>query len=187
MKKLLFPIIIFLLCSCSPTATTQPTATATVTPIPQTKPDDFQVQYTWETGSLPPPYFYAYTITLGPEAKGEISFVPGYSNNDPPRWIETWDLAADDLDQLYAILLYTGAFTKDWSQLEDIPTGGSADKLLITAYGQQFSIPSYVAGEQQAKDIRVVYNRIGTLVPQAIWNKLEAQHEEYVEAHENED
>ena len=91
MKDFFIPTIIVLLCSCSPalTPTPQPTATATMNPISHIKPDDFQVQYYWEVGSLPPPYFYAYTITLGPEAKGEIRFMPGYSNDDPPIWIET--------------------------------------------------------------------------------------------------
>jgi len=62
-------------------------------------------------------------------------------------------------------------------QAKDIPDGGSANKLSVTAYGQEFLIPSYVAGEERAKDAKALYEFIEGLVIQAcsagrVWQML---------------
>ena len=188
MRKILLIIFLLLLISCSTqavedTATPMPTATL----LPREKPSDFQVSYYWETGSLPPPYFYSYTITIGPSAEGTITFEPGYSTYDPPTWVEDFQLSESDLDLLYEELYDANVFEGEWHQKEDIPVGGSADKMAVIAYGRDYSIPIYVEGEEKSKSIKKVYEEIETLVPQEIWDKLNEQHDEYVLEHEDEE
>lgn len=157
---------------------------APVTPFPQIRPDDFHIEYYWETGSLPPPYFYFYEIKIGPGFIGEITFQADYSDQEPPIWIETIEISQDDLDGLYEMLYTIGMFDKEWLQVEDIPDGGSATKLIVYAFGQEFTIPSYVAGGQQSKDARALYEQIESLVSQEIWDKLMALHDQYVAENE---
>jgi len=155
------------------------------TPFPTSRPVDFQFKYYWETGSLPPPYFFAYEIFVGPGAKGEIKFQADYSGDNTPIWIETIDITENDLDQLYEMLYAMGMFEKEWLQVTDTPTGGGASYLAGIAYEQAFNIPSYVAGEQQAQDAKALYEHIDSLVPKGTWDKLMALHDAYVA--ENED
>ena len=124
------------------------------------RPNDFQLKYYWETGSLPPPYFYSYRILIGPGTQGKIKFQADYSDEDPPIWIEAIKISENDLDQLYQMLYGMGMFEKEWQQEMDIPDGSIARKLSGLAYGEAFSIPSYVDGDQQAKDARMLYEVI---------------------------
>jgi len=165
-------------------AASEPIPVHTNTPFLATRPDDFQVEYYWETGSLPPPYFYFYEVTIGPGPEGEIRFQADYSEQDPPIWIEPIAVSENDLDRLYGMLVNMGMFAKEWLQAEDIPDGGSASKLSVRAYGQNFTIPSYVAGEQLSKDARTLYKHIENLVPQETWDKLMVLHDEYVAENE---
>lgn len=175
MKKLLLLVIFLGFVGC---------ATPRSTPWPETRPDDFQIEYYWETGSLPPPYFYSYRITVGPGAGGEIKFQADYSGEETPLWVEAIDITENDLDQLYKTLIAMGMFEIEWLQATDIPTGGSASFLTGLAHGTKFSIPSFVAGKQQEKDARALYEYIKTLVPQETWEKLMSLHDEYVEKNE---
>ncbi len=157
---------------------------ATNTPFPRTRPDDFRIEYYWETGSLPSPHFYYYEINIGPGVVGEIKFQADYSDQEPPIWIESIEISRDDMDELYEMLYVIGLFDMVWLQVEDIPDGGSATKLLVYAYGQEFTIPSFVAGEQQSKDAMALYGQIESLVSQEIWDKLMALHDQYVAENE---
>lgn len=183
MKKLIPFFISLILVGCA-TPLLSPTITPTTTPFPQVRPDDFQVEYYWETGSLPPPYFYLYRIRIGPEAIGEIEFQADYSDEDPPIWIEPLNISEADLDLLYEMLNDMGMFVQEWIQATDTPDGGSASKLSSFAHGQEFSIPSFVAGEQQSSDARELYEYIESLVPQETWDKLLVLHDEYVAENE---
>lgn len=160
--------------------------TSTVTSFPQALSDDFEFEYYWETGSLPPPYFYSYTISVGPGAQGEIEFRADYSDEEPPIWIEIVAISEKDLDQLYRMFYDMGIFEKEWLQAADTPAGGSTSKLSGYVYGQVFSIPSFVAGDQQARDARALYEHIEGLVSQETWDKLMALHDEYVAENEDE-
>lgn len=148
------------------------------------RPNDFQLEYYWETGSLPPPYFYSYQIFIGPGSKGEIRFQADYSGQDPPVWVESIEISEVELDQLYQMLHEMGMFEKEWRQAADTPDGGSASKLSGIASGHEFFIPSYVDNDQQAGDADALYEFIETLVPQNTWKKLMSLHDEYVEAND---
>ena len=191
MRKIILIIILLLLTACSTEAVQNTVAENTATPmptlLPRERPSDFQVSYYWETGSLPPPYFYSYTITIGPGAEGTIKFEPGYSTYDPPTWVEDFQLSESDLDLLYEELYQANIFVGEWQQKEDIPIGGSADKMAVTAYGRVYSVPSYVEGEEKSKAVREIYKEIEAFVPQEIWDKLNEQHDEYVLEHEDEE
>jgi len=155
------------------------------TPEITSHPADFAVEYRWQEGSLPPPYHYEYVIRLGPGARGEIEFTPDYSFANPPVWTETFDLSGDDLTALYKLMTAQGVFDRRWRQQEPPPVGGGSAAADITAGGQHVAIPALLEAEDE-QAIGEVYAAIRALVPQAIWDKLRAQHEEYQQAHPDE-
>lgn len=153
---------------------------ACAAPVQAERPADFQAQYHWSTGSLPPPYNYNYTITIGPEASGTIVFKADYRDGNPINRTETFPLGESDLDGLYARLYQIGAFSKTWQQVKDIPDGGSVSELTMTAYGGVYSIPAYIDGDDQASDMHSVYGKIEALVPQEVWDEWYVRHEQYI-------
>ena len=177
---LLFLALAFVACRSGDT-------TPLTTPIPREKSDDFQVQYYWEVGALPPPYFYSYTITIGPGLAGQITFEAGYEPDEESTWVESFPLTEGDLQQLYEKMYDAGIFEGEWKQQEDIPTGGSADKMTVIAYSAKYKIPSYVDGDEKARSIRAIYDQIEGYVTQEIWEELNAKHERYVQEHEDEE
>jgi len=160
--------------------------TACAPTVSEERPDDFQAAYYWSTGSLPPIYYYNYTITIGPEETGTIVFRAGYNGEEAPVWTETFPLEPGALDALYLSLHMAGAFTETWQQMEDTPDGGSVDSLDLTAYGTSYAIPSYIDGDDQARAMDAVYSMIEGFVPQEIWDDLYAKHEEYMIENEDE-
>jgi len=174
LTKTIFFLSLLLLSACAPAAALAPT------PIPAERPPDFQVQYYWSTGSLPPIYYYNYSISIGPEARDSIVFKAGYNGDEAPVWMENFPVSESDLDSLYTSLQQARAFSESWQQMEDIPDGGSVDSLDLTAWANTYAIPSYIEEGEQASAMHAVYGMIEHLVPQEIWDDLYAKHDEYV-------
>jgi len=179
MKRILSTLSVILLAACSAVASVP-------TPMPAERPDDFHVRYNWSVGSLPPVYHYRYTITVDSGMQGKIDFKAGYSP-DETVWTEQFSITPSDLDALYANMLNGGVFRTVFAEDDDPPVGGSLYSMNITAYDTSYDIPSFVAGEEQARTARALKEEIEALVPQEIWNKLNAQHDQYVAENEGED
>lgn len=154
------------------------------TPNPlDTRPADFNVIYEWQEGSLPPPYHYEYSITIKPDGQGEIVMLPDYDSDTTPYWIEPFTVTSSALDQFYRLLIDKGLFTQRWQAQSDPPVGGSYDSWQVTAHGQQITIPSFVI-QTQAKAAEDIATAVRALVPQQLWDKLNAQREQYVRDYE---
>jgi hypothetical protein len=159
-------------------------ASVNPTPVPlDTRPADFNLAYEWQEGSLPPPYHYEYTITIKPDGKGEIVMLPDYDSDATPYWIETFTLTPATLDQFYRLLVEKGLFTQRWQAQSDPPVGGSHDALRVTAHDRTIDIPSFVISTQAAAADDIT-TAVRALVPDNIWDKLNAQREQYVREHE---
>jgi hypothetical protein len=158
------------------------------TPGEQTRPDDFHLTYRWQEGSLPPPYHYEYTITISstgqvsPTGQGEIVMIPDYDFNEPPTWTEAFTADAEQMDTLYSTLVANGLLSQRWRAQGDPPVGGSSQSVTAMARGQTYAIPSFVPASQENAAANIAA-AIEAFVPQAIWDKLEAQREQYMEEH----
>jgi hypothetical protein len=142
------------------------------------RPADFSVQYEWREGNSPSSYCYAYAIRIGPGIQGEVSS-PDHLSNNPSVWTETFSVEDEDLEKLYTFMSEKGMFTKSWPQ-EDIPSADeSVEWLEVTAHGEHFLVPRYVAGEKEAEAIQEVYAAIHSLVPGTVRAKLCSQREQY--------
>ena len=149
--------------------------------LPAARPADFQVTYDWDNGSLPPPYHYEYTLTAGPGEQGSLRYVPGYGFDDPPVWTESFPVTAGDLDALYALAVSENLLRADWPTVENPPVGGEVGYAALVAAGQTFHIPSALTDADQAA-ADALYRRLTRLAPPALWDKLTAQREAFMEA-----
>lgn len=150
-KTLMLLLAIFI-ASCSPKIN-----------IPATRPDDFSLVYHWQEGSLPPPYHYEYSIIIQSDRQGHIEMLPDYPSDQTPVWEEVFTVTADDLDQLYALLLEKNFFQENWTAQDGPPVGGSSEQLVVSAQGQDYAISSFVLADQQSAASEIMaYQRAGS-------------------------
>lgn len=160
-------------------------ACAKSTPTPDTmntRPDDFAILYEWQEGSLPPPYHYEYTVAIQPDGQGQVVIIPDYPSEDVPTWTEAFTVPPTELDRLYQLMVDKALFAQKWRSQEAPPVGGSSESMTVTAHGVQIVIPVYVI-PAQADAAAEMFSAVTGLVPQAVWEKLNAQREEYVKEH----
>jgi hypothetical protein len=147
------------------------------------RPDDFRIVYEWQEGSLPPPYHYAYTISIEPDGHGQIVMIPDYPSENVPTWTETFQVSQAGLDSLYHVMVGQGLFTQDWRAEDSPPVGGSSQYMVVTAHQKTITLPSYLAPAQDSS-AEEMFSAVNAALPQAVWDKLNAQREEYVQEHE---
>ena len=145
-------------------------------------PDDFSLSFDWNTGALPPKYHYAYVITIGPGPQGEFEYIPGYDDsNKSNRWVTSFPLSKDELEELYLYLDDQDIFRARWNTGRGL-IGGSTTSLILTAYGKEYQIPSI----NEIKDadkilIEEVMDEIRGYVPDSTWEEMndrQTRHEE---------
>ncbi len=151
----------------------------TPAPPPTNAPADFKVSYEWRAGTMPPPYHYEYTVTVGPGAVGEVRFVPNYPGNDVPVWNEKLDVTEEQIKSLYGVVVQQRLLRNDWRELSSPPVGGSVEWAVIEANGQKYTIPSALE-DPDAGAVAPLYEMVrDKIVPQATWEKLQGQRQKY--------
>lgn len=149
---------------------------------PPARPPDLRVTYEWYEGSLPPPYHYAYTITVDPSGQGRMTLVPDYSGDGVPVWTETFVVPAGRLDDLYRVFLAQGLAKTAWRQRDVPPVGGSHQALLVTTGGRQVRVADYLIDEQR-RAAAAIFDAVKALVPKDVRARLLAKRDVYVQAH----
>ena len=145
-------------------------------------PGDFSLSFDWNTGALPPKYYYTYNISIGPGALGKFSYTSSYDNSgESSQWIVPLTLSKDALEELYTYLEGKDIFRTGWKTGRGL-VGGSTTSLIITAYKKEFQIPSISELEGVDKMlVEKVLDKIREYVPESVWEEMndrQAQHEE---------
>jgi hypothetical protein len=144
--------------------------------VPGGRPDDFGLILDWDTGALPPPYHYSYTIAIGPGLVGQFSYQPGYAPEDQvAAWDKEFSLESKDLDALYKTLAEKGMLRENWATGQPL-LGGQGSNLDITASGKEYHIPSVSVLTRSERDkVETVIEIIRGYVPQSIWDEMAAR------------
>ncbi len=150
-------------------------------PDDASRPADFAVVYTWQAGSMPPPYHHEYSIHIGPQTECRIVFLPDYPSDATPRWKETFPVANEILDELHRLILENDLARKEWPEDQVNAIGGSQDWIKITADGDTTLVPSWASKDERVSS---VYDFIRDLVPETIWTSLKSRRERYVREYE---
>jgi hypothetical protein len=111
-------------------------------------------------------------------------YQPDYDFDNVPRWTEPVTVTKQQLADLYALVLDRKLRREKWGNLQDPPVGGSVQWAEITAHGKTHVIPTQLKGFQEDA-AATLYDAVKALVPQATWDKLEAQREQYVQEYQN--
>ena len=138
----------------------------------------FKIQYKWQEGSLPPPYYSEYTIRLDSKGVGEIVFQPDYSWNTPPIWQYSFEFSEESLQELQALLQQRKVLQREWDESTQHSVGGSLEQLSGSANDMQFSVPDTLSPEE-AEQMAPIYRAIRAFVPANVWAKLRKEQEEY--------
>jgi hypothetical protein len=141
-------------------------------------PNDLLITYEWREGSLPPPYHYEYSIRLQADGSGEVTMIPDYPGEGVPVWNEPFTVAPAALNQMYATMQASGLLSERWSELDDPPVGGSSANMTVVAAGRTVTIPAFLPPAQQGR-AETIYATLRGVVPQAIFDDLEARRAAY--------
>jgi len=157
-------------------------------------PGGFALTCEWAAGTVPPPYHYEYRIVLRPyeppsdagealypRMQGEITFWPDYPGPDVPVWKEQFSVWIREALRVYA-LLQDGGFlgTKPPQKDEDVPIGGETVDLKVTAQGRTWRIRSAdLPPEQRTLLLETVMPAVRKMVPDPVWERLEARRRAY--------
>jgi len=137
-------------------------------------PQDFSVQLTFSTGSLPPPHYYSYSISCGPGQKGVFTYQDqkNFSQDSGPLVID-FDITVESMDGLYVFLQENNFFRSKWDKAEPV-IGGSYTVIKINANGKTYNIPP--DSELKPEDAKMIGNAaqyINSLVPESIWVQIQ--------------
>jgi hypothetical protein len=150
---------------------------------PSQRPEDFRVLYQWYEGSMPPPYYYQYSIELDATGTAWVTLTPDYPSPNVPSFTENFTVSEQQLDDLFQLMQEQGMMQRTWRTDSDPPVGGSSEALTVTAGGQQYLIPSYPVSNQRQAAGEII-SAVKALVPQEIWERLDGLREDYVQENE---
>jgi hypothetical protein len=150
-----------------------------LTPNASQHPGDLAVIYEWRAGSMPPPYHYEYTAIVGPGTQGKVVYTPNYPSDAVPIWTEPLTITNKQLDNLYSLLVDKKMLRTNWKELTSPPVGGSQQWATVYANGNTYPIPTSLdtPDSDTAEELYTFVRE--NLVPQAIWDKLETQRQQY--------
>jgi hypothetical protein len=145
-------------------------------------PPDFSLQYFWSGPTVRPPYHYEYTITIGPGLRGNVSYSPDYPNHNPPHWQAPFEIPQEAMESLYELAVKINLFRPSWKQRASLAVGGEQAWLNAFEGELHASIPTGLIGKDLAQ-AQPFYEAIRVLVPQTVWDQLEALRQKYIAEH----
>jgi hypothetical protein len=124
--------------------------------------DGTRLRYYWNTGSIPPPDYYEYTIEISTKG-GFISFRPDYPDNNPAKWQESFTVTKEQQDMLI-------------QQSKDLPAINTAGEISVGGALESLKLVSQTGISKQVSTNTapggLLVDRIKKTVPERIWQKL---------------
>ncbi len=150
-----------------------------------------EIVYHYQTGTVPPPYYYSYDLTINPSGTGTLVYYPNYGKDT--TWVYNITFSQDDINRLSGAISESGVLTETISELPDSlkPIGGALQNISI----QQPQYPNldqtpprivvpYFPKPEFKEKIMALYSYIQKMVPENIWNEISLRKEEYIKNHE---
>jgi hypothetical protein len=151
------------------------------TPTVPGMPADFELEYQWQEGSLPPPHHYSYRILLRADGSGVVTMIPGYSFQQPPTWTEPFAIAAADLASLREFIRARGMPDRKWKTRDQHIVGDSHSSFRLLANGKTVNVSSQLVDSDRALYGEIV-DAVRTRVPDALWSDLLSRLSKFQEA-----
>jgi hypothetical protein len=127
-------------------------------------PDDFSFRFRWQLGSVPPPYYYEYTIKINADGTGDIELLPDYPQHHPQKRTAPLRLNKTTINYLFEEMQSAGLFENVCPEVESNWTGGSQASLDVHAWGKEYHVP-YSISSADLHRMEPVYLAIQELIP----------------------
>lgn len=136
----------------------------------------------YQTGTVPPPYYFSYDITVGQDGTLTLAYHPGYQTDS--TWRYDLKLTTESIADLNKAIIESGVLTESIPELpqEHRPIGGALQHVTIMLKQDPNSdrMPRRVATpdfpqEAYKEKLNTLYEQIIKLVPQSTWDEIETR------------
>ena len=131
------------------------------------------IAYTWNDGSVPPPYHAEFQLVLGPCSTGRLECRPDYVGNSPPVWTWTFDIPPHAIDDLAAELTNGCAVPAEATPIRGSPAvsvGGAHGVIEVRCEERLIA--------QEPTEASA--NSLKSAIPADIWADLQQRRSEYI-------
>jgi len=130
-------------------------------------PEDFSFEYQWQMGSVPPPYYYEYSVKVDTNGSGVVELLPDYPMHHPvPRTVEI-NVGHSTLECLYMEMTKVELFEKECRVVDSDWVGGSLSSLVVRAWGKEYKVPSFISSADTRR-LEPLFLAIRGLIPSQI-------------------
>ncbi len=142
------------------------------------------IQYHFQTGSVPPPYYHEYDIYISAAGTGSLAYHTGYGNDSTSKNF-TYDLtlSPEDIASLDEAIQKSKVLTATFEEMEKHPIGGSMNNVFVTLPQDprldhkppRIEIPYFPKSKKQKAALEKLYEAVRSLVPQSIWDDIDSK------------
>jgi hypothetical protein len=139
----------------------------------------FEIVYHWTEGSVPPPYYYEYSIKILEDRTGIVTYRPDYDLEGVPLWNRYFTIPQELYSSLYNLLVSSEFYAYAWNQALEINVGGSQEWCEGIIENHEFHIPAELT-QEDAERVGTLYLIFKQLGPEEMWEDLEQMRKEYM-------
>jgi hypothetical protein len=140
--------------------------------------------YHYQTGSIPPPYFYSYELRIASTGSGTLLYYPDYSEDTV--WTFAINITEDDLKVLNSSILESNILGGQIPSVPDSqkPIGGPLENLTVILYQdpnldqlpQQITTP-YFPEKEYTEKLEKLSDLMKRFIPETTWKEIDYQRE----------
>lgn len=147
--------------------------------------------YHYQTGSIPPPHYYSYDLTINNDGVGLLVYSPGYGGDTSWNYNMTIDEASinklnDEIQKSKVLIGSIQSLPKDKQ-----PIGGPILYVTIILNDTNPNadhpptniVTPYFPTQEYKEALDSLYNTIIKLVPQSVWDEIDRDKEAYTKKH----
>lgn len=136
---------------------------------PSERPQAFSLMFSHYDGSVPPPYHAEWMVTVAPDRRARVIYIPDYEGTGVPSYRSSFRADPHELDALYRRLREKGLLSGDLEEAAASP-GGSYDTATIDVDGERYAIPAFVDGSRPV--LEAFEEQVSGLVPTRTWDSF---------------
>lgn len=118
--------------------------------ITEAAADEFELEFSVDNGSVPPPYRRETTIQIDRDGQGRYTRLHGYDRQQPGQHFEAeFVLDSATRREFVAQVRRLGVFDRPWREQSRPPVGGSSVSLSLRVAEQSLRLPAHPLPEQR--------------------------------------
>ncbi len=147
--------------------------------------------YHYQTGSVPPPYYFSYDLTISSSGAGTLVYTPDYGEQS--TWVYNITFTESDMSKLDEAITASNILNEEIPGVPDSlkPIGGALQNISIQLQQDpsldqvppRIVTPFFPPGQFKDK-LDEIYTIIQKMVPDNIWNEINSRKEEFIKSRE---